>query len=113
MRFRTFATDTDGVLPVAIRNFERTADGIAIGCRYRPQEAAHHKLVADLIFANSKQWEEFQLSRRGNPGLLRGTFWFLRLALYQTYRGVVYLLRDIRGRSEHDTPVAKAAERRP
>lgn len=113
LRFRTFATDADGVLPVAIRNFERTADGIAIGCRYRPQEAAHHKLVADLIFANSKQWEEFQLSRRGNPGLLRGTFWFLRLALYQTYRGIVYFLRDIRGRSESGAPAANAAERRP
>ena len=52
--------------------------------------ARDHSLVADLIFANSQQWTEFQLSRRGNPGLLRGTFWFFGLAFYQTSRGLMY-----------------------
>jgi cellulose synthase (UDP-forming) len=112
LRFATFADGTQGTLPVSIRNFERMADGIAIGCRYLPQEAAHHRLVADLIFANSGQWEQFQLSRRGNPGLVRGTIWFLRLALFQTYRGIVYLLRDIRGRSGK-AAAGQPAEHRP
>lgn len=112
LRFKTFADDRQDTLPVMIRNFERTADGVAIGCLYMPQEARHHRLVADLIFANSKQWEQFQLSRRGNPGLLRGTFWFLRLALFQTYRGLVYFFRDIRGRAEIKA-AGEAAGRKP
>ncbi|OBQ70105.1 UDP-forming cellulose synthase catalytic subunit [Mesorhizobium erdmanii] len=99
IRFKLFADGTEAVLPVTIRNFERTSDGIAVGCLYQASEAVHHRLVADLIFANSKQWEQFQLSRRGNPGLLRGTAWFLRLAIFQTYRGLVYFWRDMRGRT--------------
>ncbi|KRB31225.1 MULTISPECIES: UDP-forming cellulose synthase catalytic subunit [Mesorhizobium] len=111
IRFKLFADGTEAVLPVVIRNFERTTDSIAVGCLYQPTEAVHHRLVADLIFANSKQWEQFQLSRRGNPGLLRGTAWFLRLAIFQTYRGLVYFWRDLRGRTGGE-PVATLAEKR-
>lgn len=94
--FKTFADGTTGALPVTIRNVEATQDGAAIGCQYRPSEARHHKLVADLIFANSEQWRSFQLARRGNPGLLKGTIWFLSLSIFQTYRGLVYLARSLR-----------------
>ncbi|PDQ22389.1 cellulose synthase catalytic subunit (UDP-forming) [Mesorhizobium sanjuanii] len=111
IRFKLFSDGTEAVLPVSIRNFERTTDSIAIGCLYLPTEAVHHRLVADLIFANSKQWEQFQLSRRGNPGLLRGTFWFLRLAIYQTYRGLVYFWRDLRGQ-DNIKPIGQLAEKR-
>ncbi|PTE10117.1 UDP-forming cellulose synthase catalytic subunit [Mesorhizobium helmanticense] len=111
IRFKLFSDGTEAVLPVSIRNFERTTDSIAIGCLYLPTEAVHHRLVADLIFANSKQWEQFQLSRRGNPGLLRGTFWFLRLAIFQTYRGLVYFWRDLRGRDNIE-PIGQLAEKR-
>lgn len=111
IRFKLFSDGTEAVLPVAIRNVERTTDSIAVGCLYLPTEAVHHRLVADLIFANSKQWEQFQLSRRGNPGLLRGTFWFLRLAIFQTCRGLVYFWRDMSGRGSKE-PVRQFAEKR-
>ncbi|MBZ9674321.1 UDP-forming cellulose synthase catalytic subunit [Mesorhizobium sp. ES1-1] len=111
IRFKLFADGSEAVLPVTIRNFERTTDSIAIGCLYMPTEAVHHRLVADLIFANSKQWEQFQLSRRGNPGLLRGTFWFLRLAIFQTSRGLLYFWRDLRGASA-PLPAGQLAEKR-
>ncbi len=100
IRFKMFADGTEGVLPVTVRNFERTTDSIAVGCHYYPSEANHHRLIADLLFASSKQWEQFQLSRRGNPGLIRGTVRFLRLAFFQTYRGLVYLGRDIKSRRQ-------------
>ncbi|WP_426289243.1 UDP-forming cellulose synthase catalytic subunit [Ensifer adhaerens] len=107
----TLPTDTEGgirfepysgsgvaeTLPVAIRNKEVAGDITIMGCRYLPQVARHHSLVADLIFANSRQWSEFQSARRGNPGLVRGTFWFLWLALYQTSRGMIYFVRSLRG----------------
>ncbi len=107
----TLPTDTEGgirfepysgsgvaeTLPVAIRNKEIAGDITIMGCRYLPQAARHHSLVADLIFANSRQWSEFQSARRGNPGLVRGTFWFLWMALYQTSRGMIYFLRSLRG----------------
>jgi len=100
IRFKKFSDGTEGVLPVTVRNFEKTSDSIAVGCHYYPTEANHNRLIADLLFANSKQWEEFQLSRRGNPGLLRGTVRFLRLAFFQTYRGLVYLGRDFKARRQ-------------
>ncbi len=88
------------ILPVAIRNTEVAGDIITLGCLYLPEVARHHNLVADLIFANSKQWTDFQLSRRGNPGLLRGTFWFFGLAFYQMSRGLAYLFKGTGARLE-------------
>jgi cellulose synthase (UDP-forming) len=86
-----------GELPVVIRHSKLDDDGlVAIGCRYVPQTVHDHSLIADLIFANSKQWTQFQISRRRNPGLLRGSAWFFGIAIYQTYRGVAYLFRAVR-----------------
>jgi cellulose synthase (UDP-forming) len=87
---------TSDTLPVAIRNVEADGDLTIVGCRYLPEVARHHSLVADLIFANSQQWSEFQRMRRGNPGLLRGTLWFLWLAFYQMSRGFIYLFRSVK-----------------
>ncbi|CAM5319465.1 cellulose synthase (UDP-forming) [Aquamicrobium terrae] len=94
----SFATIFDGntyALPISIRNQQTDGDTVDIGCRFVPEIALHHRLVADLIFANSEQWTRFQTSRRNNPGLVRGTVWFLWLAIFQTYRGFVYLFRQM------------------
>ena len=66
-----------------------------IGCRFMPAGAIHYRLIADLIFANSDQWKTFQESRRVNIGIFRGIAWFCTLSLYQTGRGMGYLLRRI------------------
>ncbi len=82
-------------LPIEIRHFASVGDVTTIGCRYMPQKATDRRLIADLIFANSSQWTQFQMGRRNNPGLLRGTIWFLGIALYQTTRGLGYLVKDM------------------
>lgn len=61
---------------------------MSIGCTFSPQRAVDHRLIADLIFANSEQWSEFQRVRRRNPGLIRGTAIFLAISLFQTQRGL-------------------------
>ncbi len=94
IRFKTHGGDTEEILPVAVRNTSVAGDIITIGCLYLPEVARHHSLVADLIFANSQQWTQFQLSRRGNPGLFRGTIWFFGLAFYQTTRGLLYFFSN-------------------
>lgn len=97
IRFQPYSGDgTFETLPVSIRNIETEGDLTIVGCRYLPEIAHHHSLVADLIFANSQQWSEFQRKRRGNPGLVRGTLWFLWLALYQMSRGLIYFFRSIK-----------------
>ncbi|MGO7544058.1 cellulose synthase catalytic subunit (UDP-forming), partial [Rhizobium ruizarguesonis] len=60
-----------------VRNIEPSGDISNVGCQYVPKIALDHLLIADLMFANSDQWTEFQASRRRNPGLIRGTVWFL------------------------------------
>ena len=87
IRFTPHGRETAEILPVAVRNTQVDGDIVTMGCQYLPEAARDHSLVADLIFANSQQWTEFQLSRRGNPGLFRGTIWFFGLAFYQTSRG--------------------------
>ena len=106
LRFKTYADGEDGVLPIAVRNIQRGAQNVVIGVLYLPQAATDHKLIADLIFANSAQWTQFQLSRRGNPGLLRGSFWFFKLAFYQTYRGLVYFARSLSKRRSDKAELA-------
>jgi cellulose synthase (UDP-forming) len=112
IRFKTFADGTSGSLPVSIRNMQATPDGVAVGCLYLPSAPQHHKLVADLIFANSEQWRSFQISRRGNPGLLQGTAWFVGLSIFQTYRGLVYLVRSFRPARQTPADQAVAEARR-
>ncbi|TDK35143.1 UDP-forming cellulose synthase catalytic subunit [Rhizobium deserti] len=94
IRFQPFSDMPVGELPVDVRHAESLGDVTSIGCRYMPQKATDHRLIADLIFANSAQWSQFQTARRNNPGLLRGTIWFLGVALYQTTRGLGYLVKD-------------------
>ncbi len=71
----------------------------SVGCTFAPKENIEHRLIADLIFANSEQWTEFQRARRGNPGLIRGTITFMGIALFQTQRGLFYFMRSFRSRA--------------
>ena len=96
MRFRTHSDVGGDTLPIQMRNVIVDGDTMTIGCRYEPTSGVHHRLVADLIFANSKQWTDFQFARRRNPGVIRGTLWFLWLSIVQTGRGLVYLFRSLR-----------------
>ncbi|WP_313191950.1 UDP-forming cellulose synthase catalytic subunit [Shinella zoogloeoides] len=97
LRFTPYGSEQQETLPIDIRNTENLGSVVAVGCRFMPEEARHHSLVADLIFANSNQWSDFQVSRRYNPGLVRGSLWFLGIALYQTSRGLIYLMRNFTG----------------
>lgn len=95
LRFQPYSDLPVSDLPVEIRNLDTVGDVTSLGCRYMPEKATDHRLIADLIFANSAQWTQFQVSRRKNPGLLGGTLWFLGLAIYQTARGLSYLVRNL------------------
>lgn len=94
LRFQPFTDMPVCELPINIRHFGGVGDVTSIGCRYMPEKSEDHRLIADLIFASSAQWMQFQTSRRRNPGLIGGTLWFLGLAMYQTARGLSYLMRN-------------------
>jgi cellulose synthase (UDP-forming) len=94
-------------LPLLLRNTEPSSNGTAFGFSYVRSLTLHHRLVVDLIFANARQWESFQTARRKNPGVLIGTIWFLRLAIFQTGRGLIYLFRDM-GQAARSEAVAEA-----
>lgn len=109
IRFRTHAGVT-GDLPLAIRNTREGDSGTSyVGCRFMPVEPEHHRLVADLLFANSAQWSDFQKARRGNPGVVKGTLRFLFVSAYETLRGFVYAGRLLR---TEDEPEAAARSQR-
>ncbi len=73
---------------------------MSIGCTFAPKENIERRLIADLIFANSEQWTEFQRARRRNPGLIRGTASFLAIALFQTQRGLFYFMRSFQSKAK-------------
>jgi cellulose synthase (UDP-forming) len=108
VRFRPFSGAEVETLPLIIRNIQPTDGLLAVGCQYVPKSALDHRLIADLMFANSAQWTQFQEGRRRNPGLIRGTIWFVGLALYQTSRGLVYFFRSMRPEREEQRRDAKA-----
>jgi cellulose synthase (UDP-forming) len=93
LRFQPHSMDTKETLPIIVRRVETSGDLTTIGCQYQPAGPLDHRWIADLIFANSRQWSQFQESRRRNPGIVKGSLIFLSVALYQTSRGLVYFLR--------------------
>jgi len=109
VRFALRASGETAVLPVDVRNSEKQGDAVAIGCSYVRSAPDHHRFVADLIFANADQWTQFQLARRRNPGVVLGTLWFLRLSLFQTWRGLVYFFRGMRSAPERPALAASGA----
>jgi cellulose synthase (UDP-forming) len=108
IRFRPYSGSEMETLPMVIRNIEPSGDITAVGGQYKPKNALDHRLIADLMFANSDQWTQFQQGRRRNPGLIRGTIWFLGMSLYQTSRGLVYFFRSMRPEREEQRKAAKA-----
>ncbi|PVB60305.1 UDP-forming cellulose synthase catalytic subunit [Labrenzia sp. 011] len=82
----------ENILPVKIRHTENTADGVIFGCEYVVKNTQHNRIIADLVFANSAKWSDFQKRRRTNPGVVGGTMGFLRIALRQTARGISYFM---------------------
>lgn len=94
LRFKPMATDipTD-TLPLVVRNIDKEDNGTLLGCQFLPEVAAHHRLVADLIFANADEWKKFQDARRVNPGVLLGTIRFVRMAVFHTFRGLSYMFQ--------------------
>ncbi|KAA0968445.1 UDP-forming cellulose synthase catalytic subunit [Aureimonas fodinaquatilis] len=94
-------------LPISVRNIEQAGNNVIIGCLFEPKHATDHNLIADLVFASSDQWARLQAERRTNPGVIRGTFHFLKIALFQTQRGLYYLFKE-RGRSSKDAAKLQA-----
>ena len=93
LRFQPHGASSLETLPIVIRSVEPGGDLTAIGCQYQPAGPLDHRWIADLIFANSRQWSQFQESRRRNPGIVKGSLMFLSMALYQTSRGLIYFMR--------------------
>lgn len=111
LRFQPYGGGEIQTLPVLVRNIHPSGEITTIGCQYVPKGASDHRLIADLVFANSDQWTQFQKSRRRNPGIIRGTIWFLGLSLYQTSRGLLYFFRGMRPEREAEQQRAKAGNR--
>ena len=99
------------VLPAIVRHIETENGMTTIGMRYVVSEATHYRLVADLLFADSSRWTAFQQRRRRNPGILRGTIWFYALAIKQTVRGFIYLMRAIWAARSSASPLAQPTPR--
>ncbi|MGV2186164.1 UDP-forming cellulose synthase catalytic subunit [Rhizobium rhizogenes] len=111
LRFHPYGGGEVQTLPVVVRNIHPSGDITTIGCQYVPKGASDHRMIADLVFANSDQWTQFQKGRRRNPGIIRGTIWFLGLSLYQTSRGLLYFFRSMRPEREAEQQKAKAGNK--
>lgn len=91
LEFMPYANLPMQKMPVEIRKVGMDDKGLLLGCRFLIDSPEHHRLVADLVFANADQWSTFQKRRHQDIGVLRGTLWFFMVSLYQTGRGLSYL----------------------
>ncbi len=114
IRIRPHAALPETVLPVTIKHIQNTTEGVSFGCVYVLKEVNQHRIVADLVFANAAQWSDFQTNRRANPGVFAGILRFLRIALYQTARGLSYFVsrfaRSKDMRSDAALPVVEGSK---
>ncbi|MGV8953096.1 MAG: UDP-forming cellulose synthase catalytic subunit [Cypionkella sp.] len=98
VRFTPLSDIGANELSLFIRSATVEGKGVSLGCRYMAESGKDYRLIADLLYANSDYWQQRQRSRQINIGILRGTVQFLGIALYQTGRGLGYLLRFGYGR---------------
>ncbi|PVE24248.1 cellulose synthase catalytic subunit (UDP-forming) [Microvirga sp. KLBC 81] len=91
LEFMPYANLPMQKMPVEIRKVGMDDKGLLLGCRFLIDSPEHHRLIADLVFANADQWSTFQKRRHQDIGVLRGTLWFFMVSLYQTGRGLSYL----------------------
>jgi len=80
-------------LSIFVRSSASEGKGVVLGCRFMPERGQDYRLIADLLYANSALWQQRQRSRQVNIGVIRGTLRFLAQSVYQTGRGLGYLLR--------------------
>ena len=88
--FQTSIAMPPGTLPVRVVRTAPDAKGLVLGCRYEPSEPLHSRIIADLCFSDAAIWSDFQKARRQNMGVIYGTLRFLRMAVFQTSRGLSY-----------------------
>ncbi|ODT48240.1 UDP-forming cellulose synthase catalytic subunit [Devosia sp. 63-57] len=93
IRFNTLTPVDSNELKLFVRSTISEGKGAILGARYMPERGQDYRLIADLLYANSSTWQLRQRSRQINIGVVRGTLQFLAMALYQTGRGLGYLLR--------------------
>jgi cellulose synthase (UDP-forming) len=93
MRFTPLSSIENTEMVVDIRNTVTSDKGAVLGCQFVLQSANDYRLMADLLYANSSQWSDHLTSRRLNMGIVEGTIRFLWVALFQTSRGLTYLVR--------------------
>ncbi|MCG7393168.1 UDP-forming cellulose synthase catalytic subunit [Microvirga sp. ACRRW] len=91
LEFMPYANLPTQKMPIEVRKVGMDDQGLLLGCRFLIDKPEHHRLVADLVFANADQWSAFQKRRHQDIGVLRGTLWFFMVSLYQTGRGLSYL----------------------
>jgi len=99
VRFTPLSEAGGNELSVFVRSASSEGKGVILGCRYMPEKGQDYRLIADLLYANSANWQQRQRSRQVNIGVIRGTLRFLAIAVYQTGRGLGYLLRFGSGRA--------------
>ncbi|GAU85713.1 UDP-forming cellulose synthase catalytic subunit [Bosea sp. BIWAKO-01] len=107
----SFETTIDmpaGTLPVRVMRLAPDDKGLLMGCRYVPSEALHSRMIADLAFSDAERWTLFQKARRQNMGVVYGTIRFLRIALFQTSRGLSYFFGLYRLTRSSATPARPA-----
>lgn len=88
--FETTINMPRGKLPIQVMRLAPDEKGLLLGCRYQPTEPIHSRMIADLAFSDAERWTQFQKARRQNMGVVFGTVRFLRIAVFQTSRGLSY-----------------------
>lgn len=88
--FETTIAMPRDALPVRVARLASDQKGLVLGCQYEPSEPVHSRIIADLCFSDAAIWSDFQKARRQNMGVVYGTLRFLRIAIFQTSRGLSY-----------------------
>ncbi len=93
VRFTPLSQSEARELHIFVASTKSEGKAVVLGARYMPKSGKDYELIADLLYANSGTWLQRQKQRQINIGLIRGTLRFVGMALYQTGRGLGYLLR--------------------
>lgn len=89
-------------VPVVFRRSSEDAHGICYGLEFQSMTAANYRVIAELMYSDARNLEDFRISRRRGQTIFGGTKAVLSWAFVEPWRAGQIALADYRKRAAQD-----------
>lgn len=107
--FATLEIDTDGKtsrVPVVFRRSSEDAHGVCYGLEFQSMTTANYRVIAELMYSDARNLEDFRSSRRRGQTIFGGTRAMFQWAFAEPWRAGQIALEEYRKKTAEPDPEA-------